>query len=94
MQQYYVKYNQTTRNDNGAEFNMPPLKKNNFGTMLPFYSNIAILYQTSCVKRPQQNLILERKYRQLLNVTKALFFHYKLPNSFWSCYTPHEILYS
>jgi len=49
-----------------------------------YYSSIGILHQTSCVETPQQNSIVERKHRHLLNVTRSLLFHSKLHKCFWS----------
>lgn len=75
----YDKTVKTIRSDNGVEFNMPQ-----------FYNSNGIIHQTSCVETPQQNAIVERKHRHLLNVTRSLLFHAKLPSVYWS----YAILYS
>lgn len=60
------------RSDNGPEFNLDL-----------FYSSKGIVHQTSCVATPQQNGVVERKYRHLLNVAWTLLFQAKLPKQFW-----------
>lgn len=62
--------------------------------MPPFYDSYGIIHQTSCVETPQQNAKVERKHRHLLEVTRALLFHSKLPTIFWSyavCHAVHLI---
>ena len=41
---------------------------------LEFFANTGILHQTSCVQTPQQNRIMERKHKHLLEVSRALLF--------------------
>lgn len=42
-----------------------------------------IVHQTSCVATPQQNDIVERKHRHLLETSRALLRHSKAHMSFW-----------
>ncbi|KAM0048148.1 putative RNA-directed DNA polymerase [Helianthus debilis subsp. tardiflorus] len=42
-----------------------------------------ILHQTTCVAVPQQNGIVERKHKHLLETARALLFQSKLPIKFW-----------
>lgn len=60
------------RSDNGPEFKCAQ-----------FYSSKGILQQTSCITTPQQNGIVERKHRYLLNMARALLFQSHLPKEFW-----------
>ncbi|KAL9996132.1 putative RNA-directed DNA polymerase [Helianthus debilis subsp. tardiflorus] len=64
------------RSDNGTEF------VNN--QMNSFCKGKGIVHQTSCTYTPQQNGVVERKHRHLLNVARALLFQSGLPVSFWS----------
>ncbi|GJV29893.1 ribonuclease H-like domain-containing protein [Tanacetum coccineum] len=48
-----------------------------------------IIHQTSCAHTPQQNSIVERKHRQLLNVTRGLM----LPSSVLSGSSPYMLVY-
>ena len=61
------------RSDNGLEFI----------SLKPFLSTHGILLQNSCSYTPQQNCVVERKHRHLLNVGRALRFQENLPLQFW-----------
>ncbi|KAM1033353.1 hypothetical protein TB2_036345 [Malus domestica] len=64
---------QCIRTDNGGEFL----------SLRPFFSANGILLQTSCVHTPQQNGVVERKHRHLLETARALRFQSHLPLKFW-----------
>ncbi|CAL1400060.1 unnamed protein product [Linum trigynum] len=61
--------------DNGREFSTPALRD--------FYEKEGIILQTSCTDTPQQNGVVERKHRHLLDTARALRFHAGLPLRFW-----------
>lgn len=63
------------RSDNGTEF----LNKD----LTPFLASFGVIHQTSCVKTPQQNGVVERKHRHLLETARVLRFQSHLPISFW-----------
>lgn len=48
-----------------------------------FLTSQGILHQTSCVGTPQQNGIVERKHRHLLEVSWALLLQSKVPIEYW-----------
>ena len=61
------------------------LKSNNAKelALAEFLASIGTLHQFSCVERPKQNSVAERKHQHLLNVARALYFQSKVPISFW-----------
>ncbi|GKC43676.1 retrovirus-related pol polyprotein from transposon TNT 1-94 [Tanacetum coccineum] len=61
--------------DNGGEFTS--------NDMLEFYNDHGILLETSCPHTPQQNRVVERKHRHLLETARALIFEANLPKRFW-----------
>jgi hypothetical protein len=62
------------RSDNGPEFLMDP-----------FYNEHGIVHQRSCVETPEQNAVVERKHRHIMNVTRALMFQGNLPECLVLC---------
>ncbi|XP_076915559.1 uncharacterized protein LOC143574955 [Bidens hawaiensis] len=64
------------RSDNGTEFVNNQTKN--------FFKDNGVLHQTSCTYSPQQNGVVERKHRHLLNVARSLPFQGGIPLSFWS----------
>lgn len=63
------------RSDNGMEFDDT--------TTRSFYSTKGIVHQTTCIGTPQQNGVIERKHRHLLETARALLFQSKLPIKYW-----------
>lgn len=61
------------RADNGSEFL----------AMRSYLDSCGTLFQYSCPYTPQQNGVVERKHRHLLNVGRALRFQANLPLQFW-----------
>ncbi|KAI3781572.1 hypothetical protein L2E82_11589 [Cichorium intybus] len=63
------------RSDNGTEFVNSKMKS--------FFEKEGILHQTTCVYTPQQNGVVERKHRHLMNVARSLLFQSALPLNLW-----------
>ncbi|KAK9053678.1 hypothetical protein SSX86_024752 [Deinandra increscens subsp. villosa] len=63
------------RCDNGGEFTSK--------SMTDFYAKQGILLETTCPHTPQQNGVVERKHRHLLEMARALRFEANLPKRFW-----------
>ena len=61
------------RSDNGGEFL----------SLQSFFKDNGVLFQHSCVYTPQQNGVVERKHRHILQVARALKIQAQLPNQFW-----------
>lgn len=49
-----------------------------------YFVEKGVLHQFSCVERPQQNFIVERKHQHLLNMARTLFFQTRIPIHFWT----------
>lgn len=63
------------RSDNGTEF---------FNSQCSvLFKDLGIIHQSSCVHTPQQNGIVERKHRHILNVARANRFESKIPIKYW-----------
>ncbi|GKC49388.1 putative RNA-directed DNA polymerase [Tanacetum coccineum] len=63
------------RCDNGGKFTS--------NQMIEFYVNQGIILETSCTHILQQNGVVERKHRHLLETARALRFEANLPTRFW-----------
>lgn len=48
-----------------------------------FFLATGVVHQNSCVYTPQQNGLVKRKHRSLLNVARALRFHSSVPINLW-----------
>ena len=53
------------------------------GDILLVYRKYGIKHQRSCPNTPQQNGIVERKHRHLLETARALYFQSRVPIKFW-----------
>ena len=65
----------TLRSDNAREYLSQQFQN--------FMSRNGILHQTSCPHTPQQNGVVERKNRHLVEITRALLLHGNDPLRFW-----------
>ncbi|GJY09924.1 putative reverse transcriptase, RNA-dependent DNA polymerase, LTR copia-type gag-polypeptide [Tanacetum coccineum] len=61
--------------DNGGEFTS--------NEMTDFYNERGILLEITCPHTPQQNGVVERKHRHILEVARSLRFEANLPKRFW-----------
>jgi len=75
VKNFFDKNIKTIRSDNGGEFS-----SNNFKILLEKYG---IEHQYSCPYSPQQNAIVERKHKHLLEVARALHFQSEVPLEYW-----------
>ncbi|XP_023772322.1 uncharacterized protein LOC111920980 [Lactuca sativa] len=72
---YYLDYVPSVRSDNGTEFVNNQMKF--------FCFEKGIIHQTSCAYTPQQNGVVERKHRHILNVARSLLFQSGVPIKYW-----------
>nr|XP_009788648.1 PREDICTED: uncharacterized protein LOC104236429 [Nicotiana sylvestris] len=63
------------RSDNGLEFTSHEASS--------FYQSKGIIHQNTCLYTPQQNDVVERKHKYLLETARALMFQSKLPTRYW-----------
>ena len=63
------------RTDNGLEFNNNETHQ--------FLLSKGIVHQKTCPYTPQQNSVVERKHKYLLETARALLFQSKLPIRYW-----------
>ncbi|KAG8502943.1 hypothetical protein CXB51_000740 [Gossypium anomalum] len=75
--------------DNGREY---------FNSILsPYLAEQGIIHQSSCPDTPQQNVVSERKNRQLVAVARALMFTMSVPKYLWgeavlaACYLINQL---
>ncbi|GJY45515.1 retrovirus-related pol polyprotein from transposon TNT 1-94 [Tanacetum coccineum] len=78
------------RPDNGIEFENATLKS--------FYKKLGILHQTSIARTPQQNGVVERRNRTLVEAARTMLIFSKLPEFLWAeailtaCFTQNRSL--
>ena len=63
------------RTNNGLEFTNKETSD--------FLQNKGIIHQRTCPYTPQQNGVVERKHKYLLETARALLYHSKLPLQYW-----------
>ena len=63
------------RSDNDGEYQSSDLQK--------YLEEYDIIHQTTCSNTPQQNGVVERKNRHLLEVVRAFLIVAKIPISYW-----------
>lgn len=75
LENHYQKTPKFLRSDNGTEIVTKPI--------LAFLQSKGIIHQKSMVYTPQQNGVVERKHRHLLETARAIKIHAGFPDSFW-----------
>ncbi|RDX61944.1 hypothetical protein CR513_59778, partial [Mucuna pruriens] len=63
------------RSNNGTKFVNLEFSK--------FLKDNGVVHELTCVNTPQQNRVVERKNRHLLEVARALLFQMSIPNVYW-----------
>jgi transposase InsO family protein len=78
------------RTDNGTEFTNQELRT--------YFEDVGITYQTSVVKTPQQNGVVERRNRTLVEAACTMLIYSSAPLFFWAdavattCFTQNRSL--
>ncbi|KAJ9556204.1 LOW QUALITY PROTEIN: hypothetical protein OSB04_010818 [Centaurea solstitialis] len=78
------------RSDNGTKFRNAKLQS--------FLEDVGISHNFSAVRTPQQNEVVERKNRTLVEAARSMMAHSGVPQSFWAevvstaCYTQNRTL--
>lgn len=72
---HFEKHVRVFRTDNGTEFVNRKVAET--------FRDHGVLHQRSCVYSPQQNGIVERRHRTLLEAARALMHQSQLPLRFW-----------
>ena len=76
VERQFNKQIQIIRSDNAFELGSS-------NEAIKFFQDKGIIHQTSCVYSPQQNGVVERKHKHLLETSRALLFMSRLPLKFW-----------
>lgn len=63
------------RSENGSEF-LSTLSQ-------ALFEELGIIHQSSCTYTPQQNDVVERRHRSILQLASALLFQLGMPTEFW-----------
>ncbi|XP_074364966.1 uncharacterized protein LOC141706032 [Apium graveolens] len=77
---------QYIRSDNALELSA--------GNCAQLYRDKGIVHQTTCVYTPQQNGVVERKHRHLLETSRSIFLQAHLPPKFWGDSIMPDISYT
>lgn len=64
------------RTDNGTKFLSTECQN--------IFQTFGIIHHKTCVYTPQQNGVVERKHKHLLQIARSLMFHANLPLKFWT----------
>ena len=53
-------------------------------TLSTFFRSKGVIHQSSCVRTPEQNGVVERKIGYVVEMARALIIHKKVPSYLWS----------
>ena len=80
----------TVRSDNGTEFKNQTLRE--------YFEKVGIVHQTSIARTPEQNGVVERQNRTLVEAARTMLINAKLPDYLWAeavstaCYTQNRCM--